>query len=109
MALIQCSECNNTVSNKAVACPHCGAPVARAATEYAAIGTRVSTVQETSKRLKLNILFSALFWWTGFIWLMVELNSVEGPSRSIAIAGLLLFVGGVWYLITKFRIWWHHK
>lgn len=24
MALINCPECNNTVSDSAVACPHCG-------------------------------------------------------------------------------------
>lgn len=27
MALIQCKECGGTVSDKAAACPHCGAPV----------------------------------------------------------------------------------
>ena len=28
MALIKCSECGNQVSDKATACPNCGAPVA---------------------------------------------------------------------------------
>ena len=27
MALIQCKECNNTVSEQAEKCPHCGAPI----------------------------------------------------------------------------------
>ncbi len=27
MALIRCYECNNTVSDRAVSCPHCGAPI----------------------------------------------------------------------------------
>lgn len=31
MALIKCKECNEQVSDKAVACPHCGAPVKNAA------------------------------------------------------------------------------
>lgn len=31
MALIKCSECNREVSDKAVACPGCGAPVVGAA------------------------------------------------------------------------------
>jgi hypothetical protein len=30
MALIRCKECGDTVSTKAAACPHCGAPVVRA-------------------------------------------------------------------------------
>lgn len=29
MALIACSECNKQISDKAAACPHCGAPVSR--------------------------------------------------------------------------------
>lgn len=28
MAFINCSECDATISDKAIACPHCGAPVA---------------------------------------------------------------------------------
>lgn len=31
MALIECAECKKEVSDKAAACPHCGAPVAAAA------------------------------------------------------------------------------
>lgn len=30
MALIECAECKKEVSDKAAACPHCGAPVAAA-------------------------------------------------------------------------------
>lgn len=26
MALIQCPECDNNISDKAIACPHCGYP-----------------------------------------------------------------------------------
>ncbi|MFI4940353.1 MAG: zinc ribbon domain-containing protein, partial [Burkholderiales bacterium] len=29
MALINCDECGNQVSDKAVACPKCGNPIAR--------------------------------------------------------------------------------
>ena len=109
MALIQCPECSNTVSNTAAACPHCGAPIALAAAERVAIGTPVSTVQETSKRLKVHILYSALFWWVGVVWVIVAMNAAEGPSASAAVGFLLLFVGAIWYFATKFRIWWHHK
>ncbi|CAN7495447.1 zinc ribbon domain-containing protein [Acidovorax sp. LjRoot74] len=31
MALIACAECGKEISDKAAACPHCGAPVAKAA------------------------------------------------------------------------------
>ena len=109
MALIQCPECSNTVSNTAAACPHCGAPIALAAAERVAIGTPLATIQETSKRLKVHILFAALFWWVGVIWVIVAMNSGEAPSASTGIAFLLLFVGAIWYFTTKIRIWWHHK
>lgn len=34
MALIQCGECGKTISDKAVACPHCGAPVSNKGERY---------------------------------------------------------------------------
>ncbi len=33
MALIECSECGNQVSDKATACPKCGAPIAEKVVE----------------------------------------------------------------------------
>ena len=36
MALIQCSECNQSVSDKAEACPQCGAPVSNVRENVAA-------------------------------------------------------------------------
>lgn len=29
MALIKCEECGNEISDKALACPHCGSPIAK--------------------------------------------------------------------------------
>lgn len=41
MALIACRECGKEISDQAPACPHCGAPVAKAATnKYGAPGVR---------------------------------------------------------------------
>ncbi|MHC0026009.1 OB-fold protein [Enterobacter vonholyi] len=34
MALIDCNECGNKISDKAVACPHCGAPLGSDAEHY---------------------------------------------------------------------------
>ena len=49
MALINCSECNQEVSDKAESCPKCGAPIATAQ-ETKITGTQVKTIQETSKK-----------------------------------------------------------
>ena len=109
MALINCPECNNQVSSIAESCPHCGAPIA-GAKEGQSAGAPIKTIQETSKKLKLQILISSLVFWVGVIWIFAEINgakySADDPS---SIPALMIFVGLVWYLVTRFRIWWHHK
>jgi endogenous inhibitor of DNA gyrase (YacG/DUF329 family) len=109
MAIIHCPECGKTVSDTAAACPGCGAPVARAASERAAIGTTVSTIQETSKRLKIHIIGSSLFWWAGVILVVISFNATTDSSTMGVVGLLLLLVGTIWHIITKLRVWWHHK
>ncbi len=109
MALINCPECNNQVSNTAESCPHCGAPIA-GAKEGLAAGAPIKTVQETSKKLKLQILISSIMFWVGIIWLFIEINNVKinggEPSQT---PNFLLLIGIIWYVVTKVRVWWHHK
>lgn len=45
MALIQCSECGREVSDKAAACPGCGAPIAAPAASPAPAAPAVQQVQ----------------------------------------------------------------
>ena len=108
MALINCPECENQVSNTAVACPKCGAPIA-GALEASAAGAALTTIQETSKRLKLHIIFSSLFFLVGVIWVIGSVNSASASGEPSPIPGLLIFIGLIWYIVTRFRIWWHHK
>lgn len=108
MALISCPECNNQVSSTAATCPQCGAPIAEAVGSKAA-GTPLTTVQETSKKLKIHIIFSSIVFWVGVIWLFVGINDAKQGAGQPVIPVSLLFVGLVWYMVTKFRIWWHHK
>jgi len=106
MALIKCRECNHEVSDKAEACPNCGAPVA-AARETVAAGTQIRTIQETSKKFKLQTLISVSIIIIGVVWLMAVKDDPQ--SEPSVMPGLLIVVGSVWYIVNRFRIWWHHK
>ena len=107
MALINCPECNNQVSDTATACPHCGAPVG---SESHAAGAALVTTQETSKKLKLHIILSLIFFWIGITGSIVvaKSQSTEYPINT-SFFFWLLGIGITWYLYTKFKIWWHHK
>ncbi len=106
MALINCSECSTEVSDKAESCPKCGAPIS-GAREAIAAGAQIKTVQETSKKFKLQTLISVSLIIVGIVWLFTI--SSEPNNESSGIPGLLIFIGLVWYVINRFRIWWHHK
>jgi len=108
MALINCGECSREVSDKATNCPHCGAPVA-SAQESRAAGAPLTTVQETSKKLKLQIVVASLMFWVGVIWVGVQIGSPPTAGEQSSIGIILLAVGLTWYIVTRFRIWWHHK
>lgn len=74
MALIKCPECSKDVSDKAPACPNCGAPIAAASVDKK-VGVDVTTIQETSKRLKAQMLLSIL----SLLW--ASFGSFSPPAR----------------------------
>ena len=83
MALINSPECNNQVSNTAASCPHCGAPIAEAARSKAA-GTPLTTFQETSKRLKIHIIFSSIAFWAGILWTIFGINTPNPKTAGFS-------------------------
>ncbi len=111
MALTKCSECGGQVSSKATTCPHCGSPVAAAAVEAEHAGAPLTTVQETSKKLKMHIIIASVVFWAGVLWIVViweDLTTdVGAPGASIPI--IMTLVGLVWYIVTRARIWWYHR
>lgn len=106
MALVSCAECGREVSDKAQSCPGCGAGISDAK-ETAAAGARLHTVQETSKRLKLHQLGSIAMLVIGGVWIFAGMG--DEASEPSGVAALLATGGLVWYIVTRFRIWWHHK
>lgn len=94
MALVACLECNAHISDQAVACPHCGAPVRRTAD-----AAGVVTTQQTAKRYKAAQLVGALCIAAG-----VVACTADQPGASFA----LIAVGFTVYLVARLRAWWSH-
>ena len=105
MALISCPECKNQVSSVAASCPKCGSPVDVAETQAA--GAPLTTVQETSKKFKLQILLASIMFWAGLFMIVYRIQT--GAKVGNVWYLLASIIGLVWYIITKFRVWWHHK
>ena len=108
MALIACPECTQQISNMAAACPHCGVGVA-SARETKAAGAPLTTIQETSKRLKLHTIGSVTVLLFGIVMLIAQFNATEQGGEPSGWPGLMIFIGLTWYVVTRFRVWWHHK
>jgi len=112
MALVNCPDCSTSVSDMAPACPKCGRPIGVAAKDVAAAGVPLMTTQETSKRLKVHILISAVLFWGGLLWMFGSMSGrTPGapPTTGMSVAPLMMVIGFAWYVVTKSRIWWHHK
>ncbi|MGI2021694.1 zinc-ribbon domain-containing protein [Shewanella glacialipiscicola] len=106
MALIKCSECSHDVSDKATSCPKCGAPIL-SVNETLAAGVNIQTIQETSKKFKLQQIAAIALFIIGFT---MSISRVSNPNYELSVwPGMFMLVGLVWYVINRFRIWWHHK
>lgn len=107
MALINCPECSKQISDQAQSCVNCGVAIA-SARESSGSGTHLTTTQETSKRLKGHTIFSVLLF---FVGLSAQMSSPEvAPGDTVPIwPPTMMALGLFWYLVTRFRIWWHHK
>lgn len=101
MALINCGECGNQVSDKAVACPRCGNPIALLSVPAPVTVTDASviTTQSTGKGPKVAQLVGGLMFAFGFV---AAFSGALETGGSVAGLGLLLYVGG------RFTAWWGH-
>jgi hypothetical protein len=107
VALVSCPECGKQVSDKAANCIGCGAPLGANRVEVGAIGKQVSTIEETSKSLKMHIVGAAILFWGGLFILWSASSSGSGGLGHIGAWATL--IGFFWWLATRLRIWWHHK
>ena len=78
MTLINCPECGKSISDKAPACPTCGAPTAQS---LSSPGT-AKTIEMTSKRLKLNEIIATIFVLLGLLLFILGIAS-EGMGMPV--------------------------
>jgi DNA-binding CsgD family transcriptional regulator len=108
MALVTCPDCGKDVSERAPACPHCGAPIATVR-DHHSVGVPIITVQKTSKRLKSHLLMSVGLFVVGLIWVSGSSASATTDATPSAVPGLLMTGAVLWFIVTRFRIWWEHR
>lgn len=108
MALVNCPECEKQISSAAANCPHCGIPIAAAA-DTAATGTSLTTIQETAKRFKIQLLGAWGLLFIGLTMLFVDVKAAAAGSDASGYAGFPIMAAVCWWVVTKFRIWWHHR
>lgn len=107
MALIDCPECGREVSSAAATCPNCGVAIA-SKSESRAAGAPLTTVQQTSKKLKSHTAVSALMLIGGITWAFSTISADDTPAEHLTYAVLIAAAGGAWFVVTRLRIWWHH-
>lgn len=97
MAIIQCPECGNQVSDKAPACPKCGNPM------------QPVIIERTGKKWKLAKLISWLVFIAGVIMAIGGAGNggFENPITGMGIT--LAFFGFIALLIARFGSWWNHE
>ena len=112
MALAHCPECNNTISQSAFQCPHCGHPLAgppptEARANQAAAGSMsgLSLAAMICGITGLVLLIVPCIWWLGMVpdVLAVVLSCIalskirhgEASGRGMAIAGLVCGIVGI--------------
>ena len=107
MALIKCPECGNQVSDRAESCPKCAYPLAGGGSTQAH-GGKIQTIEQTSKKYKLQQLLATLLT-IGSVIVIISAFSGNEPSSGGAAFGVFgLLVGLIWFIVARFLAWWHH-
>lgn len=104
MALVKCPECGKEVSDKAKNCIGCGAPIAPDRESQGSGVDHLTTVQGTSKKLKLQQAIAAVLFVAGGVGMFVAGDLGWNPGTPTTI----MLIGLVWYIVTRVRTWWHH-
>jgi predicted cobalt transporter CbtA len=93
MALIRCEECGKEVSEKAVACPGCGAPIAAAPPHQPSATSSDARVRVTRTGGK----------WEAIGFLLIMGGVVTGMGFSFRLGMLAAIVGLVVFIVGRFK------
>lgn len=98
MALIACSECGRAVSDKAVVCIGCGAPLTTSF-PIDLVAKRSKAPPPTREQIKRRALLSLSIFAVGVIWAAFLDHR---PDRHVAsfMAALLIIVGLSWFMVV---------
>jgi len=97
MALVKCGECESEVSDKAAACPKCGAPVASPDGD-----STVVTTQQTAKVYKAHQLYA-------FGLIVVGLFvAASGSDGTVTLGAGAALIGLIWLIWARVAAWWDH-
>ena len=89
MALIECPECRNQISNKAPACPQCGVPIASTLSALTTETTASPEVSGSAKKgfkihpafLVLLVVAAAVIFW---LWRSATSDRAAPPSAGLS-------------------------
>lgn len=99
MALINCPECNQQISDTAPTCPHCGFAQKAVVVEPIVINQQPITIESTSKTWKLlKILAIVVFFLGGVV-------SAADKDFGISIIGISFLI----FIAAKIGRWWNNK
>jgi len=102
MTLIKCPECSLDISDKAIACPHCGYPFARTAQ-----GARsVQVIEKTGRKWKATLALGWLFTVCGVLVLFAEWAADD--RRGVALGWWVAGTGVACLWIGRAGAWWYH-
>ncbi|RUO65268.1 hypothetical protein SAMN06297229_1344 [Pseudidiomarina planktonica] len=101
MALTNCPSCNKRISSKAPECPHCGFNLQGQSDsdldrEWARMKQLRKDKLAQQSMLSLLILIASFAYWA--------IQQPEPKSLPANLSIGLMVIGGIWYVITRFRM-----
>jgi len=95
-----CPNCGKEIPDDSKFCLYCGYQTSKVNGK-----DRVQTIELTSKRLKKQLLYSVALIVIG----LVLVGSGKPGSTTQYFGGLVIFIGFVWLIIARIKIWWNHR
>jgi hypothetical protein len=97
MALINCPECNQQISDTAPTCPHCG--FAQKPTTESSVINQPVTIESTNKIWKLMKILAVIVFLVGIV--------ISRGDSYMVIASTIFAV--LIFIVAKIGAWWTNK